>query len=59
MPGPGAACAGASMDTGQAPATAAAGSRAHGLDERIRVQSLLDGRRFLYNIVRMYARQPD
>jgi acetylornithine deacetylase/succinyl-diaminopimelate desuccinylase-like protein len=37
----------------------AAGSRAHGLDERIRVQSLLDGRRFLYEIVRTYAQQPD
>jgi acetylornithine deacetylase/succinyl-diaminopimelate desuccinylase-like protein len=37
----------------------AAGSRAHGLDERIRVQSLLDGRRFLYEVVRIYAQQPD
>ena len=37
----------------------AAGSRAHGLNERIRVQSLLDGRRFLYEVVRLYAQQPD
>ncbi|MBB1059581.1 M20/M25/M40 family metallo-hydrolase [Marilutibacter spongiae] len=33
----------------------AEGSHAHGLDERIRVQSLLDGRRFLYALVRRYA----
>ncbi|GAC1631483.1 MAG: M20/M25/M40 family metallo-hydrolase [Nevskia sp.] len=36
----------------------AEGSHAHGLDERIRVQSLLDGRRFLYEIVKRYALQP-
>jgi acetylornithine deacetylase/succinyl-diaminopimelate desuccinylase-like protein len=33
----------------------AEGSHAHGLDERIRVQSLLDGRRFLYEVVKIYA----
>ncbi len=33
----------------------AEGSHAHGLDERIRVQSLLDGRRFLHALVRRYA----
>ncbi|MFT4045580.1 MAG: M20/M25/M40 family metallo-hydrolase [Solimonas sp.] len=37
----------------------AEGSHAHGLDERIRVQSLLDGRRFLYEIVKVYATQRD
>ena len=37
----------------------ATGSRAHGLNERIRVKSLLDGRRFLYEVVRLYAQQPD
>jgi acetylornithine deacetylase/succinyl-diaminopimelate desuccinylase-like protein len=31
------------------------GSHAHGLDERIRVKSLLDGRRFLYEVVKLYA----
>jgi acetylornithine deacetylase/succinyl-diaminopimelate desuccinylase-like protein len=33
----------------------AEGSRAHGLNERIRVKSLLDGRRFLYELVKLYA----
>lgn len=33
------------------------GSRAHGLNERIRVKSLLDGRDFLYEIVKIYANQ--
>ena len=33
----------------------AEGSHAHGLDERIRVKSLLDGRRFLYEVVKRYA----
>jgi acetylornithine deacetylase/succinyl-diaminopimelate desuccinylase-like protein len=33
------------------------GSRAHGLNERIRVKSLLDGREFLYEIVKIYANQ--
>jgi acetylornithine deacetylase/succinyl-diaminopimelate desuccinylase-like protein len=33
------------------------GSRAHGLNERIRVKSLLDGRDFLYEIVKVYANQ--
>jgi acetylornithine deacetylase/succinyl-diaminopimelate desuccinylase-like protein len=33
----------------------AEGSHAHGLDERIRVQSLLDGRRFLYELVKRYT----
>ncbi len=37
----------------------AEGSHAHGLDERIRVSSLLDGRRFLYEVVRRYANQGD
>lgn len=31
------------------------GSRAHGLNERIRVKSLLDGRQFLYELVKVYA----
>jgi acetylornithine deacetylase/succinyl-diaminopimelate desuccinylase-like protein len=31
------------------------GSHAHGLNERIRVKSLMDGRRFLYEIVKLYA----
>lgn len=35
----------------------AEGSRAHGLNERIRVKSLLDGRRFLYELVKIYATQ--
>ncbi len=35
----------------------AEGSRAHGLNERIRVKSLLDGRRFLYELVKIYAMQ--
>ena len=35
------------------------GSRAHGLNERIRVKSLLDGREFLYEIVKIYANQND
>jgi acetylornithine deacetylase/succinyl-diaminopimelate desuccinylase-like protein len=34
----------------------AAGSGAHGLDERIRVQSLLDARRFLQELVTSYTR---
>ena len=33
----------------------AEGSHAHGLNERIRVKSLLDGRRFLYEVVKAYA----
>lgn len=33
----------------------AEGSRAHGLDERIRVRSLMDGRRFLYDVVKRYG----
>ena len=36
----------------------AEGSHAHGLDERIRVRSLLDGRRFLYALVKRYADAP-
>lgn len=36
----------------------AEGSHAHGLDERIRVQSLLDGRRFLHEVIKVYAMQP-
>jgi acetylornithine deacetylase/succinyl-diaminopimelate desuccinylase-like protein len=35
----------------------AEGSHAHGLNERIRVQSLLNGRRFLYEVVKIYATQ--
>lgn len=35
----------------------AEGSRAHGLNERIRVKSLMDGRRFLHELVRIYAMQ--
>ncbi len=37
----------------------AEGSRAHGLNERIRVKSLLDGRKFLYEIVKLYANEKD
>ncbi len=33
----------------------AEGPRAHGLNERVRVQSLLDSRRFLYEVIRRYA----
>jgi acetylornithine deacetylase/succinyl-diaminopimelate desuccinylase-like protein len=36
----------------------AEGSHAHGLNERIRVVSLLNGRRFLYEVVKLYANQP-
>jgi acetylornithine deacetylase/succinyl-diaminopimelate desuccinylase-like protein len=36
----------------------AEGPRAHGLNERIRVVSLMNGRRFLYEIVKLYANQP-
>jgi acetylornithine deacetylase/succinyl-diaminopimelate desuccinylase-like protein len=35
------------------------GSRAHGLNERIRERSLLDGRRFLYEVVKIYSQQKD
>jgi acetylornithine deacetylase/succinyl-diaminopimelate desuccinylase-like protein len=31
------------------------GSNAHGVDEHIRVKSLLDARRFLYEVVKLYA----
>lgn len=34
------------------------GSHAHGLNERIRVKSLMNGRRFLYEIVKLYADGP-
>ena len=37
----------------------AEGSRAHGLNERIRVKSLLDGRRFLHEVVKIYSEQGD
>jgi acetylornithine deacetylase/succinyl-diaminopimelate desuccinylase-like protein len=37
----------------------AEGSHAHGLNERIRVKSLMDGRRFLYEIVKIYADQTE
>jgi acetylornithine deacetylase/succinyl-diaminopimelate desuccinylase-like protein len=33
----------------------AEGSRAHGLNERIRVKSLMNGRRFLFAVVQLYA----
>jgi acetylornithine deacetylase/succinyl-diaminopimelate desuccinylase-like protein len=33
----------------------AEGPRAHGLNERIRVKSLMNGRRFLYEVVKLYA----
>ncbi|MGY3265766.1 M20/M25/M40 family metallo-hydrolase [Lysobacter sp. HA35] len=36
----------------------AEGSHAHGLDERIPVKSLMDGRRFLYALVKRYADAP-
>jgi acetylornithine deacetylase/succinyl-diaminopimelate desuccinylase-like protein len=36
----------------------AEGSHAHGLNERIRVISLMNGRRFLYEVVKLYANQP-
>jgi acetylornithine deacetylase/succinyl-diaminopimelate desuccinylase-like protein len=31
------------------------GSHAHGLDERMRVKSLMDGRDFLYRLVKLYS----
>ncbi|MBS0373757.1 MAG: M20/M25/M40 family metallo-hydrolase [Proteobacteria bacterium] len=37
----------------------AEGSHAHGLNERIRVRSLLEGRRFLYEVVKLYSMQPE
>jgi acetylornithine deacetylase/succinyl-diaminopimelate desuccinylase-like protein len=37
----------------------AEGPRAHGLNERIRVKSLMDGRRFLYEVVKLYANGAD
>jgi acetylornithine deacetylase/succinyl-diaminopimelate desuccinylase-like protein len=37
----------------------AEGSHAHGLNERIRVKSLMDGRRFLYEVVKLYANGVD
>jgi acetylornithine deacetylase/succinyl-diaminopimelate desuccinylase-like protein len=33
----------------------AEGPHSHGLNERIRVKSLMDGRRFLYEVVKLYA----
>ena len=30
-------------------------SNAHGLNERIRVQTLIEGREFLYRLTKMYA----
>jgi len=35
------------------------GAHAHGLNERIRVSSLLDGRRFLYEVVKLYGNSSD
>jgi len=37
----------------------AEGARAHGLNERIRVKSLMNGRRFLFEIVKLYANGTD
>jgi acetylornithine deacetylase/succinyl-diaminopimelate desuccinylase-like protein len=37
----------------------AEGSRAHGLNERIRVRSLMDGRHFLYEVVKLYGNSSD
>ena len=37
----------------------AEGPRAHGLNERIRVKSLMNGRRFLFEIVKLYANGAD
>jgi acetylornithine deacetylase/succinyl-diaminopimelate desuccinylase-like protein len=37
----------------------AEGSHAHGLNERIRVSSLMGGRRFLYEVVKLYANATD
>jgi acetylornithine deacetylase/succinyl-diaminopimelate desuccinylase-like protein len=37
----------------------AEGAHAHGLNERIRVVSLMNGRRFLYEIVKIYADQAE
>jgi acetylornithine deacetylase/succinyl-diaminopimelate desuccinylase-like protein len=37
----------------------AEGSRAHGLNEHIRVKSLMNGRRFLYEVVKLYANGED
>jgi acetylornithine deacetylase/succinyl-diaminopimelate desuccinylase-like protein len=36
----------------------AEGPHIHGLNERIRVVSLMNGRRFLYEVVKLYASQP-
>ena len=33
----------------------AEGNYEHGLNERVRVQSLLEGRRFRYEVVKLYA----
>jgi acetylornithine deacetylase/succinyl-diaminopimelate desuccinylase-like protein len=35
------------------------GAGAHGLNERIRVKSLMNGRRFLYEMVNLYANGAD
>ena len=37
----------------------AEGSHAHGLNERIRVKSLMDGRHFLYEVVKLYSNGAD
>jgi acetylornithine deacetylase/succinyl-diaminopimelate desuccinylase-like protein len=37
----------------------AEGSRAHGLNEHIRVKSLMNGRRFLFEVVKLYANGRD
>ncbi|MFO1465166.1 MAG: M20/M25/M40 family metallo-hydrolase [Steroidobacteraceae bacterium] len=35
----------------------AQGSNAHGLNERIRVKSLMEGRRFLYEVIKLYSNE--
>jgi len=34
------------------------GNYEHGLNERMRVKSLMDGRRFLHEVVKLYADGP-
>jgi acetylornithine deacetylase/succinyl-diaminopimelate desuccinylase-like protein len=35
------------------------GNGVHGLNERIRVKSLYDGRDFLYGVIKLYAQSKD
>ena len=37
----------------------AEGNYIHGLNERMRVKSLMEGRRFLYEVVKLYADAKD